>query len=117
MITQEFAQTFATEWVEAWNTHNLDEVLSHYSDEFEMSSPYISQIALEPSGKLKGKSAVREYWRSALERMPALHFSLLKVLVGVESVTIYYQGVRGLAAEVFFFGPNNLVVRACAHYE
>ena len=117
MITQEFPLTFATEWVEAWNTHNLDKILAHYSDDFEMSSPYISQIAQVSSGKLKGKPAVREYWRRALERMPALHFSLLKVLVGVESVTIYYQGVRGLAAEVVFFGPNNLVVRACAHYE
>jgi hypothetical protein len=36
-----FAQHFATEWMAAWNSHDLDRVLSHYSNYFEMSSPYI----------------------------------------------------------------------------
>ena len=117
MVNREFAEAFASHWVEAWNGHNLDEVLSHYSEDFEMSSPYIIQIANEPTGKLIGKRAVGAYWRSALERMPALHFTLIKALAGVDSVTIYYQGVRGLAAEVFYFGEDDLVVKACAHYE
>ena len=117
MITREFAETFAGHWIRAWNAHDLDDILSHYSAGFEMSSPYIIQIAEEPSGKLVGRSAVGAYWRSALERMPTLHFELIRVLVGVDSVTIYYQGVRGFAAEVFFFGQDGLVERACAHYE
>jgi hypothetical protein len=30
---------------------------------------------------------------------------------------IYYRGVRGPAAEVFFFNGEGLVIRAAAHYE
>ena len=117
MVIRELAETFAGHWIEAWNSHDLEKILSHYTDDFEMSSPYIVQIANEPSGKLIGKRAVGAYWSAALERMPTLHFSLIKVLAGVDSVTIYYQGVRGLAAEVFFFSESGLVERACAHYE
>ncbi|MEZ5564025.1 MAG: nuclear transport factor 2 family protein [Gammaproteobacteria bacterium] len=117
MITMDFARNFAEQWVEAWNSHDLSAVLAHYSDNFEMSSPYIVQIASDPSGTLKGKELVAAYWSAALERMPTLNFELLQVLVGVESVTIYYRGVRGLVAEVFFFNANGLVVKACAHYE
>jgi ketosteroid isomerase-like protein len=31
MITKEFAQHFAEDWVASWNAHDLDRVLSHYT--------------------------------------------------------------------------------------
>ncbi len=117
MITKEFASHFAEEWIRAWNSHDLDAILSHYRDDFEMSSPYIAQIAGEPSGTLKGKTAVAAYWEKALGLIPDLHFELVTTLVGAESITLYYRGARGLAAEVFFFGSDQLVLKACAHYE
>ena len=33
------AQAFADEWIEAWNSHDLDRILSHYSDDAELLSP------------------------------------------------------------------------------
>lgn len=117
MISREFAEAFSKDWVEAWNRHDLDAVLSHYSDDFTMSSPYIAQIVGVESGSLTGKAAVRAYWAAALEKMPTLRFELVQTLVGADSVTIYYRGVRGMAAEVFVFGEAHLVVRAAAHYE
>ncbi len=116
MLTKDFAARFATEWIAAWNSHDLPRILSHYTDDFEMSSPVIVQMAGEPSGKLKGKGAVGAYWSKALERMPDLHFELVTTLVGVDSITLYYKGPRGMAAEVFHFGPDGKVVEAFAHY-
>lgn len=116
MITPEFAKHFADDWIDAWNHHDLDRILSHYSEDFEMSSPYIAQIAGEPSGTLRGKTAVGAYWSAALQRMPGLHFELITTLIGAHSLTLYYRGVRGLAAEVFFFNAQGAVVKACAHY-
>jgi ketosteroid isomerase-like protein len=115
-MTKDFAQRFAAEWIEAWNSHDLDKVLSHYADDFEMSSPYIAQIAGEPSGMLRGKHQVAAYWAQALQRMPNLHFELLNTLVGVDSLTLYYQGVSGLAAEVLHFDASGKVIKAYAHY-
>ena len=112
-----FAEHFAADWIESWNAHDLRRVLSHYTDDFEMSSPFIVQVAGEPSGRLSGKASVGTYWSKALQLIPDLHFELVSVLVGVVSVTIYYKGAGGrLAAEVFFFDSNQKVSRSVAHY-
>lgn len=113
----QFATQFAAEWIAAWNAHDVDRVLAHYAEDFEMSSPVIVRIAGEPSGRLRGKAAVGAYWRKALTLIPDLHFELVEVLTGVDSVTICYKGAGGRsAAEVFCFGPDRKVVKAAAHY-
>jgi ketosteroid isomerase-like protein len=117
LIDEAFAERFAAEWIEAWNAHDLGRVLSHYADDFEMSSPYIVQIAGEPSGTLRGKAAVGAYWEKALELVPDLKFELVSVLVGVGSVVLHYKGARGrTVAEILYFGPDRKVIRAAAHY-
>ena len=113
-----FARRFATEWIAAWNAHDLDRVLSHYANDFEMSSPYIVTLAGEPSGTLIGKAAVEAYWRKALSAFPDLHFDLVSVLAGAKSITLYYKGARGrFVAEVFHFDAEQKVSRAFAHYD
>lgn len=107
---------FAESWIKAWNHHDLDAVLAHFSDDFEFSSPFIREFTGEPSGRLIGKEAVRSYWQTGLSRLPDLHFELVGVLAGVDGLTILYQGHRGLSAEVLAFGPGGLAVRGQAFY-
>jgi hypothetical protein len=117
MITKDRAKEFAREWVEAWNAHDIDRVLSHYTDDFEMSSPFIAGFAGESSGTLKGKPQVGAYWRTALERIPDLRFELLDVFTCVNSITIYYKAVLGkLATEVLFLNQDGKAYKALAHY-
>ena len=116
MLDKAFADHFAADWIDAWNKHDLDHILSHYADDFEMSSPVIIAVAGVPSGILKGKENVGAYWAKALPLAPELHFELLTTLVGVNSITLYYQGVRGLSAEVFHFNQYGKVSKAYAHY-
>lgn len=117
MIDQSFAEHFAADWIDSWNSHNLERILTHYDDDFEMSSPYIPKIAGEPSGTLRGKAAIAAYWDKALQLIPDLHFELITTLVGVDSITIYYKGAQErVVAEVFHFGSNQKVVKAYSHY-
>ena len=117
MIAIKQAQQFAREWVDAWNSHDLDRILSHYADDFQMTSPFIATMMNEPTGTIKGKEKVRAYWAQALERLPDLHFDLIEVLASVDSITIYYHAVLGKrAAEVLFFDDNGKVRQAVAHY-
>lgn len=112
-----FAQHFASDWIDAWNAHDLERILSHYDDDFEMTSPMVVQLMGEPTGTLRGKAKVGVYWQKALTLIPDLKFELLSVLVGVHSVTIHYMGARGrLSTEVFHFGMNSKVIKAFAHY-
>ena len=117
MITQEWAENFAQEWVHAWNTADLDAVMAHYADDFEMTSPKIQDFANISTGTLKGKPAVRAHWADAIARVPNRNFEIISVLVSVESVVIYYNAVGGKkAAEIFIFNDDLQVVRSIAHY-
>lgn len=116
-ITQSFAEKFADEWTQAWNAHDLEAILAHYADTFEMSSPFICQIMGDASGKLVGKSQVREYWARALAKMPELRFELKAVFCGANSVALHYVNQVGRSSvEVFFFDAYGHVERAAAHY-
>lgn len=116
MITREQADHFAREWIDAWNSHDLDRILSHYRDDFVMASPRIALLTQEASGVLQGKAAIAAYWAKALAVSPQLHFTLIATYVGADSVAIHYAGPRGPAVEVFFLDAAGLVLRAAAHY-
>ncbi|UPK68089.1 nuclear transport factor 2 family protein [Chitinophaga filiformis] len=117
MISREQALQFADEWVAAWNAHDLDAVLSHYTDDFEMSSPFILQMGISPDGRLKGKENVRNYWEKAMAKYPDLHFDLHEVLSCMNTVILYYTSVSGKkAAEYFVFNEDGKVFQAMGHY-
>lgn len=111
------ARAFATDWIAAWNAHDLERVLAHYTEDVQLTSPYVVRIAGEASGKLTGKSALRAYWAKALVMVPDLHFTLKEVLTGVATVTLVYRGHRGTVAETFQFDDVGRVFAATACYE
>ena len=39
MITNETALKLGHDWVAAWNAHDLDAVLAHYTDDFTIKTP------------------------------------------------------------------------------
>ena len=53
MIDRESAEDFAREWEKAWNAHDLEEILSHYSEDFQMTIPFIPTTMDEATGTLK----------------------------------------------------------------
>lgn len=116
VIRSDFALKFARSWIEAWNHHDLDAVLNHYADDVEFASPLIASIAGEASGMLVGKTNVKAYWQKALQQISDLHFDLREVLIGVDSITLYYQGPKGMATELLLFDHTKKVKKAWACY-
>lgn len=117
MIEENWAKEFANEWIAAWNSHDLERIFSHYTDDFEMSSPFIVQRMKVPSGTLKGKENIRPYWQIGLEQNPPLQFTLTDVLVGANSVTILYLNQKNISvAEVLFFNADGKATNGFAHY-
>lgn len=117
MMNDETATAFAREWVEAWNAHDLDRILAHYDERVEFRSPFVVQIAGEPSGCLTGRERLRAYFAEALRRYPDLRFSFHRAFAGVSSVVVAYRSVKDLeAAEVMTLDDSGHVVRVDAHY-
>ena len=109
-MTNEEAQAFADEWIAAWNSHDLDRVLSHYAPEIVFLSPIAQKLV--GNGRVVGISALRSYWEKALANLPQLKFQLLKVLVGHACLTVLYVNHRNQqAAETFAQTMGRLFVR------
>lgn len=115
-IAPDAARAFAMEWIAAWNAHDLERILGHYTDDVQFASPFVTTIAGVPSGVLVGKPALRAYWTKGLTLLPDLHFTFLDVLAGVETLTIYYRGHRGTVAEIFQLDAAGHVRAASACY-
>jgi hypothetical protein len=117
MIDRQWALAFATDWIESWNSHDMNRILSHYTADFEMSSPLVVERLAQPEGILKGKNVVREYWRPSLSLDPPLRFELIDVLVGVAQVTLYYRSVgRRVVAETLCIDGAGKVTRGIAQW-
>ncbi|NIG52912.1 nuclear transport factor 2 family protein [Chitinophaga sp. Cy-1792] len=108
----------AMAWLEAWNAHDMDAIMSHYDDDIEFYSPVIVRINNDPAGRIKGKAALRSYFERALQAYPDLHFELYHVLEGMSSVVLYYKSVNNsLSAELMVLNEKGLVQQVRAHYK
>jgi hypothetical protein len=111
------AQKFAKEWIESWNSHDLKNIMEHYSEDIEITTPMIKLAGGIESGSLIGKQSVKEYWNKALTKFPELHFELIEVASSVNSVALYYKSIMDkMAIEVMFFDDKGLVNKMIAHY-
>ena len=90
-----FCAALGKQWLDAWNSRDLERVLSLYSDEAEMTSDKIPAFGFDPTGTLRGKDRLRQYWRKGLELLPNLHFTLIDVYVSPDSLVVFYSNERG----------------------
>jgi len=118
MITIDFAKQFSKNWIKDWNSHNLEKTLSHYTDDFTIESPLALKRLPETNGIVIGKDNVRKYWNIGLESNPNLHFEIINLLIGVNSITIYYlnAATNKKSAELMIFNDNKKIIKAIVNY-
>ncbi|MDE3202440.1 MAG: nuclear transport factor 2 family protein [Acidobacteriota bacterium] len=116
-IDETFARTFAAEWIAAWNSHDLSQILSHYEDNVELTSPMA--LKLLGDGTVRGKGALGEYFSIGLKAYSDLKFDLIEVLWGLETlVLVYKNNVRGnKTAEVMRITTAGKIDRIWANYD
>lgn len=97
-------QTFADDWVRAWNAHDVEAVLAHFRYDVVFTSPVAARVLPETEGVVRGKDALRHYWTTALKMAPDLHFDVIGVYQGESTLVINYRNHRGeLVNEVLTF--------------
>jgi ketosteroid isomerase-like protein len=90
-----FCAALGKQWIDAWNSHDLERILALYSDDSEMTSDKIPLLGLDPTGTLHGKDRLRQYWSKALQLIPNLHFTLIDVYMSPDSLVVFYENERG----------------------
>jgi ketosteroid isomerase-like protein len=112
-VTADEARAFAAEWIAAWNSHDLDRILSHYAEDIVLLAPGAQKLVGD--GRVVAIRALREYWGQVLTIQPNLAFDFTDVRFGHGCLTILYRNHRAQqAAETFEFGADGQVVRSFA---
>ena len=89
------AETYAVRWAADWNSHDLEGILAHYTEDVSWASPGIVRYTGDSSGELHGKAALREYFAAGLKQLPDLHFVIEHVRASVNSIVIGYRNEQG----------------------
>jgi ketosteroid isomerase-like protein len=117
MLTKDQAHELAEHWVQAFNSHDLEQIMSHYDEDVVLVSPIAARLLNDPSGTVKGKAALRAYFKKGLEAYPNLKFELVDVMWGLFSVVLYYVNQNGTkTGEYMEVGSTGKIVKVIANY-
>ena len=115
MLDLKEAEQFAKRWCDAWNSHNLDSIMTHYADEVVLTSPTAARLLGDPL--VRGKHALRDYFAVGLKAYPDLRFEVLDVTSGISSIVVNYANQNGVKVSEFMeLGSDGKVTRVIAHY-
>ena len=117
-MTKEFAKIFAVEWVEAWNSHDLEKILSFYTEDLTIETPMAVKLYPLSHGFVSGKTELRKYWSIGLDKSPDLKFELIDLFIGVNSVSLHLFNLSSArrSIELMSFDKHNKVNRAIVTY-
>ncbi|KAA1425244.1 nuclear transport factor 2 family protein [Mumia zhuanghuii] len=109
-------QSFAVQWRDAWNAHDVEAVLAHFADDVVFTSPVAAQLLDDSDGVLRGKDALRAYWTEGLRRIPDLRFEVVGVYAGLDTVVINYRNQKGGLVNEVLHLRDGLVVEGHGTY-
>ena len=104
---------FASSWVSAWNQRDAEAVAAHYTDDVEFQSPLVVKLLGEPTGTVRGKVNLGEYFRKALAAFPGdLQIAVLGTYRGVNCRLVHFETRGRRAVEVMELDGHGKVRRA-----
>ena len=116
-LTAEKAQSLAREWYEAWNSHDLERIVSHYAESVVLISPVAAKLLNDPTGQVKGKQSLRAYFKKGLDAFPQLHFEPIEVMWGLSSIVLHYVNQKGTKSGEFMeLDGDGKIVKVIANY-
>jgi len=99
-------QSIAFKWFDAFNAHNIEQLLSLYDDHAEHFSPKLKIRQPETNGIVRGKQQMRDWWQGSFDRLPSLQYKVTSITANENRVFAeYIRIVDGeenmLVAEVY----------------
>lgn len=89
-MSSEQNKNIARSWFDAFNEHNLEKLLSLYDDDAQHYSPKLKIRKPETNGLIKGKNALRGWWKDAFDRLPTLQYEVIKLTADNDQVFMEY---------------------------
>ena len=119
MNSQE-TMSIAYKWFDAFNQHNLEQLLSLYDDNAQHFSPKLKLRKPETNGLVIGKEAMRDWWKDSFERLPTLKYKVTSLTANTDRVFMeYVRSVNDeedlLVAEVLEIRDGKIVFSRVYH--
>ncbi|MBL7884173.1 MAG: nuclear transport factor 2 family protein [Bacteroidia bacterium] len=113
-------ENIAQQWFEAFNTKNLEQLLSLYDNNAVHYSPKLKIREPHTNGYVKGKDEMRKWWQGAFERLSNLQYQVTTLTANNTRVFMeYIRKVEGeedmLVAEVLEI-KNNLIIASRVYH-
>jgi ketosteroid isomerase-like protein len=84
------SRQIAQAWFDAFNLHDIDRLLSLYSEEAVHYSPKLKIRHPETNGYIKGKTALHGWWSDAFSRLPGLQYKPVQLIAEGENIFMEY---------------------------
>ena len=119
-MTPENLQSIAFKWFDAFNNHQLEQLLSLYDDDAEHYSPKLKIRKPDTQGFIIGKKALHEWWQEAFDTLPSLNYKVKSLTANGDRVFMeYIRTVDGendlLVAEVLDIKENKIIASRVYH--
>ena len=85
-------KNIANSWFEAFNQHNLENLLALYDDNALHYSPKLKLNHPETNGLIKGKEQLRKWWGLSFEKLPTLQY--FPQLIIVDGNNVFFEYLR-----------------------
>jgi hypothetical protein len=106
-----------TDWIEAWNTHDLERIMNHYVDEVVFTVQTAITHSGKADGKLKGKEELRLHFMKGLDLAPDLHFDVEEILWAPNGYAVLYRRENGnRVLDAVELNEDGLAERVTAYY-
>lgn len=112
-----WGQEFANNWLAAWNSKDIEKIIEFYSDEIVLVSPIVKNLTGYQDGIIIKKSEIKDMWLKVFQQIPELQYSLVAVVVGIDSLTIHYtSSLCDMVADVLKFDRDWKIIKSCTYY-
>jgi ketosteroid isomerase-like protein len=113
-------KSIAQAWFNAFNQHNLDALLTLYSENARHFSPKLKLKLPETNGLIIGKHKLREWWHEAFANIPSLSYHPNFIISDGDKIFMEYvrkvDGESDLIVGELLVIDNDLIVESKVYH-
>jgi SnoaL-like domain len=88
-------RALAEQWIEAWNSRDLDRIMDHYAEDVEFEANTVIRRWQKADGRLRGVTELRNHFRLGLDLVPNLRFEMEDVFSAPSGYAMLYRRENG----------------------
>ena len=121
-LSHDLISNHIKQWINAWNSKDIDTILSLYSDNIEFSSPKIKKLLSDyKSNTINNKNDLKIYFSIGLKKFPNLKFEPVDFVTKGNIIILEYIAylndlIKWSVLEKFELDVNGKVMKSSVYY-